>query len=148
MLQNEDLVTIFNFSKNYEGHSSTEVSLKFRTPYFMSSLKMMQDRRTSKWLPPQLDFKDTQLLQRALYHLTKNNKMVKDSKLFDRFGNTAMQASITSQNQRLSFYQKLRLNDCLSMNMYGCLQSQKPLNSKENSYSIYPNYGIDLTVNL
>ena len=41
LLQNEDLVTIFNFSKNFEGHTATEVSLKFRTPYFMSSLKML-----------------------------------------------------------------------------------------------------------
>lgn len=51
-IQNEDLVTILNLSKNFEGHTATEVSLKFRTPYFMSSLKMLQDRRTQKWLPP------------------------------------------------------------------------------------------------
>ena len=95
-----------------------------------------------------MDFKDTQLLQRVLFNATRNSKLVKEAKLFDRYGNTAMQASISAQSQRLSFYQKLRLNDCISMNLYGCLQSQKPFNARDNAYSVYPNYGIDLTVTL
>ena len=59
-----------------------------------------------------------------------------------------MQASLSMQNQRLSFYQKIRLNDCVNVNFYGCLQSQRPLNAQVNRFSVYPNYGIDLTINL
>ena len=145
---NEELVTLLNYSRNYEGSVSQEVSLKLRTPQFMASLKMLQERRTQRWQSPQFDFKDTQLLQRALYQMTKNNKFARDCKLFDRLGNTYMQASLSAQNQRLSLYQKIRLNDCINVNFYGCLQSQKPLNARDNSFSIYPNYGIDFNINL
>lgn len=148
LLQNQEIITLLNFSKNFEGSHQTEVSLKMRTPLFMTSLKMSQERRTNQWSWPQMDFKDTQLFQRALQHITRNNKVIRDSRLFDRFGSTAIQASINVQNQRLSMYQKLKLNDCLSLNLYGCLQSQKPMNAKENAYSIYPNYGMDITINL
>ena len=114
----------------------------------MGALKMAQDRRSGKWMAPCFDFKDTQLLQGALYEATKNSKLIRDCKLFDRLGNTAMQASMSVQNQRLSFFQRIKLNDCVNLNFYGCLQSQKPLNSQPNSYSVYPNYGIDLTINM